>query len=74
MDIPEPEQVSAAGRTQLEADVISALLNLGYDRRVAEKAVADVVAGETSESFEAVLRATLQQLSSPAQKSARRTA
>jgi len=74
VDIPEPEQVSAAGRTQLEADVISALLNLGYDRRVAEKAVADVVAGETSESFEAVLRATLQQLSSPAQKSARRTA
>jgi Holliday junction resolvasome RuvABC DNA-binding subunit len=54
--------------------VISALLNLGYDRRVAEKAVADAVDGKTSESFEGVLRATLQQLSSPAQKSARRGA
>jgi Holliday junction DNA helicase RuvA len=76
VEITEPEQVAPAGRTQLEADVISALLNLGYDRRVAEGAVAAVVGSETktSESFEAVLRATLQQLSSPAQKSNRRGA
>ena len=40
---PEPEQVPAAGRTQLESDVVSALLNLGYDRRAAEKALEDVV-------------------------------
>jgi len=43
MEPPEPERVSAAGRTQLESDVVSALLNLGYDRRVAEKALEDVV-------------------------------
>jgi Holliday junction DNA helicase RuvA len=74
VEIIEPEQVAPAGRTQLEADVISALLNLGYDRRVAESAVAAVVGSEakTSESFEAVLRATLQQLSSPARQGARR--
>src|SRR6202166_282385 len=35
METPEPEPVAAGGRTQMEADVISALLNLGYDRRVA---------------------------------------
>jgi Holliday junction DNA helicase RuvA len=40
---PEPEQVPAAGRTQLESDVVSALLNLGYDRRAAEKALEDVI-------------------------------
>ena len=42
MQPPEPEQVPAAGRTQLESDVVSALLNLGYDRRAAEKALEDV--------------------------------
>jgi len=43
MEPQEPEQVPAAGRTALESDVISALLNLGYDRRAAEKALEDVV-------------------------------
>jgi len=55
--------------------VISALLNLGYERRAAEKAVQSAAArtadGNES-SFEALLRATLQQLSQPAQKGARR--
>ena len=45
MEPPQPERVPAAGRTQLESDVVSALLNLGYDRRVAEKAI-DEVAGD----------------------------
>jgi len=108
---PEPEQVPAAGRTQLESDVVSALLNLGYDRRAAEKALEDVVgnggdarriatgpesggarktgaeksavqkgpagksaaeeaAADPAESFEALLRAALQQLSHPAKQSA----
>jgi holliday junction DNA helicase RuvA len=106
---PEPEQVPATGRTQLESDVVSALLNLGYDRRAAEKALEDVVgnggdarriapgpesggakktgaeksaaqkvgekiaaekaAVDPSESFEALLRAALQQLSHPAKQS-----
>jgi Holliday junction DNA helicase RuvA len=76
MEPQEPEHVPAAGRTQLESDVVSALLNLGYDRRAAEKALEEVVgnggsrragkAGENpAESFEALLRATLQQLSRP---------
>ena len=75
MAAPEPEQVAAAGLTGLHADVISALLNLGYERRAAEKAVQSAAArtadGNES-SFEALLRATLQQLSQPAQKGARR--
>jgi Holliday junction DNA helicase RuvA len=67
MEIAEPAPVAAGGRTQLEADVISALLNLGYDRRVAEKAVEERAAGKSASSFEELLRATLQQLSRPAQ-------
>lgn len=75
IEAPEPDRADAMGRTQLEADVISALLNLGYDRRAAEKAVAEADAKENGGNFEAVLRATLQRLSSPlrtgAQKGAR---
>ncbi len=101
MEPPEPERVSASGRTQLESDVVSALLNLGYDRRVAEKALEDVIgnggdarrvaigaekspaqkgsaeksaaekaAANPAESFEALLRAALQQLSHPAKQAA----
>src|ERR1700758_5581377 len=44
MEPPQPERVPAAGRTQLESDVVSALLNLGYDRRAAEKALEEVAA------------------------------
>ena len=71
LEAPEPEQVAPAGRTGLEADVISALLNLGYERRAAEKAVEDAVGSNgKNDSFEALLRLTLQQLSQPAKKSA----
>ena len=76
MEAPQPERVTPAGRTQLESDVVSALLNLGYDRRAAEKAVEEVagngrgapVADGAMQSFEALLRATLQQLSHSAKK------
>jgi Holliday junction DNA helicase RuvA len=76
MEPPQPERVTAAGRTQLESDVVSALLNLGYDRRAAEKAIEEVagngrgtpVADGVMQSFEALLRATLQQLSHSAKK------
>ncbi len=74
MEAPEPERGGATGGTPLEADVISALLNLGYDRRTAEKAVEDAQADRKSgpdASFEALLRASLQQLSRPTQKGAR---
>jgi Holliday junction DNA helicase RuvA len=73
VEVPVPEIADAMGRTQLEADVISALDNLGYDRRAAEKAVAAAVSGGDA-NFEAVLRATLQQLSAPSPKGARRSA
>jgi len=70
MEAPEPAPVEASGGTGLEADVISALLNLGYDRRAAERAVEEAQHNGGGTSFEALLRATLQQLSSAAQKGA----
>jgi Holliday junction DNA helicase RuvA len=65
------EQAEAAasespGRTGLEADVISALLNLGYERRAVEKAVEGAQRNGSGGSFEVLLRAALQQLSSAA--------
>jgi Holliday junction DNA helicase RuvA len=71
MELREPERSAPAGRTQVDSDVISALLNLGYDRRVAEKAVEDARGNAASASFESLLRTTLQSLSRPAQKGAR---
>jgi holliday junction DNA helicase RuvA len=53
------------------ADVVSALLNLGYEQHTAEQAVERAGKDGTQESFETLLRATLQQLSAPAQKGAR---
>jgi len=70
-----PESEPAPSRTGPAGDVISALLNLGYDRRAAEAAVEDVERGAGGapggKTFESLLRAALQQLSSPAQKGAR---
>ena len=66
------EEEKVAPRTSLEADVVSALINLGYDRRTAEKALAEVQQDGAATTFEALLRAALQQLSGPAtQKRAR---
>ncbi len=65
------EEAKPASRTGLEADVVSALLNLGYDRRAAEKAVEEAQRNGADSSFEALLRATLQQLSSPSGRAAR---
>ena len=79
MEPSQPERVPAAGRTQLESDVVSALLNLGYDRHAAEKALEQVSANGRGarasdgalQSFEALLRATLQHLSRPAKGAAK---
>jgi holliday junction DNA helicase RuvA len=74
MEAPEPERGAASDGTPLEADVISALLNLGYDSRTAEKAVKDAQSSQESgsdASFETLLRASLQQLSRPAKQGAR---
>ena len=72
METPEPERGGAPAGTPLEADVISALLNLGYDGRTAEKAVKDASqASGTDADFETLLRASLQQLSRPTKQGAR---
>jgi holliday junction DNA helicase RuvA len=73
METPEAarQPVATAGAA---ADVVSALLNLGYEERTAEQAVERAAQDGTAkspESFETLLRAALQQLSAPAQKGAR---
>jgi holliday junction DNA helicase RuvA len=62
--IPEqrPAAPSAAGP---EADVVSALVNLGYDQRAAEGAVSEAQRETASKIFEPLLRAALQVLSAP---------
>jgi Holliday junction DNA helicase RuvA len=65
------QPVATAGAA---ADVVSALLNLGYEERTAEQAVERAAkdgAAKSPESFETLLRAALQELSAPAQKGAR---
>jgi len=51
--------------TRVEGDVLSALVNLGYDRRAAEKAVTETQRSSDG-TFEALLKASLRQLSRPA--------
>lgn len=58
-------------RSAAEADVVSALLNLGYDRRAAEKAVEDARRDGAVEGFEGLLRTTLRQLSKGGARAAR---
>lgn len=60
-----------ATRSQLESDVASALVNLGYDARSVEKAIEKARAGGDGD-FETLLRASLQILGNTAlQKGAR---
>jgi holliday junction DNA helicase RuvA len=61
-----------ASRTQLEADVASALVNLGYEARAVERAVEEAHRKSGGNDFEGLLRASLQILAAGfAQKSAR---
>lgn len=55
-----------ASRSQLEADVASALANLGYDHRAVDNALEQVRGGGADGSFESLLRAALQRLGGPA--------
>ena len=59
---------SAAG---VEADVISALTNLGYDGRQAENAVAEGKRSAGTTNFEKLLKSALQTLTAPKGQSAR---
>ena len=65
-----PETGKPATRSQLESDVASALVNLGYDERSVERAIEKARGSETAD-FEGLLRGSLQILGSSAmQKSA----
>jgi holliday junction DNA helicase RuvA len=57
--IDVPEAGKPAARSQLEADVSSALINLGYDERSVERAVEKVRASADGD-FEMMLRDSLQ--------------
>ena len=58
----KPVAASPAG---MEADVVSALVNLGYDQRAAESSVTEAKREKGANSFEPLLRAALQALSAP---------
>ena len=64
----KPSVASPAG---VEADVLSALLNLGYDGRTAENAVSEGKREAGTSNFEKLLKATLQSLTTPKGKAAR---
>ena len=59
----EAEKPAAASPAGVEADVKSALVNLGYDERTAEAAVAEARRRTSSSGFEQLLRVTLSALS-----------
>jgi holliday junction DNA helicase RuvA len=66
-----PEAGKPATRSQLESDVASALVNLGYDERAVEGAMAKC-RGTVGHDFESLLKASLQVLGGAAmQKSSR---
>lgn len=70
METPEGARQPSAP-TGTAGDVVSALLNLGYEQRAAEQAVERAGKNGVADSFEELLRAALQQLTAPAQASAR---
>jgi Holliday junction DNA helicase RuvA len=71
----EVERPAASSPAGVEADVVSALVNLGYEARVAEKAVEEAreESGAGANNFEKLLRAALQALSQTKGRAASRT-
>jgi len=67
----EAERPAASSPAGIEADVVSALVNLGYEARAAESAVADAKREAGAANFEKLLRASLQALSAPKGRAAR---
>lgn len=59
------EKPVAASPAGAEADVVSALVNLGYEQRAAENAVAEAKRSGGTGNFEKLLRGALQSLSAP---------
>jgi holliday junction DNA helicase RuvA len=56
-------EVSVAAASPVEEDVLSALVNLGYQRAAAEKALQTAERGKSSQSFDALFREALAGLS-----------
>lgn len=67
----ETEKPTLASPAGIEADVVSALVNLGYDERAAEDAAAEGKREAGAANFETLLRAALQTLSAPKGRAAR---
>jgi len=68
VETEKPVSSSPAG---IEADVISALVNLGYDARAAETAAVEAKRETGTGNFEKLLRGALQSLSAPKGRVAR---
>ena len=64
----ESEKTAPPSPAGVEADVKSALLNLGYDERTADAALAEAKREAGTSNFEKLLRVTLAALSTPARK------
>jgi len=69
--VAEVERPVASSPAGIEADVVSALVNLGYEARAAEAAVTEAKRETPSNNFEKLLRASLQVLSAPKGRAAR---
>jgi Holliday junction DNA helicase RuvA len=69
----EAETPVASSPAGIEADVVSALVNLGYDARTAESTVADAKRESGAGNFEKLLRAALQGLTQPKSRAAQGT-
>jgi holliday junction DNA helicase RuvA len=67
----EVERPAASSPAGIDADVVSALVNLGYEARAAESAVAEARRENGAGNFEKLLRASLQSLSAPKGRAAR---
>src|SRR5450432_2408902 len=67
----EAERPAASSPAGVEADVVSALVNLGYEARTAEKAVEEARKESGAANFEKLLRAALQALSQSKGRAAR---
>ncbi|MBI3405697.1 MAG: Holliday junction branch migration protein RuvA [Acidobacteria bacterium] len=63
MESTEPLRAEPSSRPALDTDVISALVNLGYERRTVETAVEAAHKNGAAKSFESLLKSSLQQLS-----------
>jgi holliday junction DNA helicase RuvA len=68
LETEKPAPSSPAG---IEADVISALVNLGYEGRAAENAVGEAKRESGAGNFEKLMRGALQALSAPKGRAAR---